>query len=210
MPRSAPLVLLLALFPAGVGCVPPPAAPTPPAAAPKPKAPPEQNPVVAREPDVGPRVDARTGSVELAGVRVRVVQVWVSRGHDDGIVRLKFKPPEEWMKVRLEFEYLTKEHEATFYWWNHTTAAASAVYDAANRRYAGVESLNYTKEDCKIMLAQGKTRPKRETIYFQGPPKGSSHYALDLVPDHLPPGQKYQFLIPAEMIEWRKGEEVPR
>jgi len=168
----------------------------------KPTAPVDKNPPVVRAPDVGPRVVAGRGTCELAGVRVRVTEVWVSRGIDDGAVRWGNVPTAMWMKVRLEYQYLTADSEATYYWWNKTTAQATALYDAKDRKYQGVHGNSFSQEQTRQLLKQGLTRPTEETIYLEAPEPGSPYYDLDLVPDHLPPGQKYQFRIPAVMVEW--------
>jgi hypothetical protein len=168
----------------------------------KPAAPLDENPPVVRPPDVGPRVDARHGAQELEGVRVYVKEVWVSRGIDDGTIRWGNVPTDMWMKVRLRYEYLTRDSEANYYWWNIATAKASAVYDADNRKYPGVYGSQYSKEQTRGFLKRGYGRPKEETVYFKAPKLKSPFYDLDFVPDHLPPGRKYQFRILADMVEW--------
>src|SRR5262249_40288809 len=158
----------------------------------KPAAPVDENPPVDRPPDVGPRIDARTGMQELQGVRVQVKEVWVSLGIDDGVPRWKWgnAPADEmWMKVKIAYQYLTKDSEATYYGWNFAPAKASAVYDADNRKYPGVSGGYYSKEETRKWLKQGMVRPKGETIYFKAPKQGSPYYDLDLVPEHLPAGK---------------------
>jgi hypothetical protein len=173
-----------------------------PKAKPKPAAPVDDDPPVVRPPDAGPRVNAQAGALTLAGVRVGIKEVWVSRGIDDGAIRWGNVPTDMWMKVRLTYEYLDRECDATYYWWTRDTAKASAVYDARNRKSPGVRGHGYTREETRKWLKQGTVRPTEETIYFKAPRAGSPYYDLDFVPEHLLPGEKYQFRIPGEMVEW--------
>jgi hypothetical protein len=107
------------------------------------------------------------------------------------------------MKVQVEYEYLKKDIDSTYYWWSKPTAAASAVYDAESRKSPGEQgSTTATKEFCRGLLKQGLGLPTKETYYFKGPKPGSPWYDLDVVPEHLPPGKRYQFRIPNDMIEW--------
>src|SRR4051794_1273688 len=99
-PSTAALLIPVLALLAGVGCFPigNNNGPEQPQAKP---GKPEENPRVVRTPDNGPRVDARRAAQELAGVRVRVTEVWVSRGIDDGAVRWGNVPTDVWMKVTL-------------------------------------------------------------------------------------------------------------
>lgn len=157
-----------------------------------------------RPPDNGPRIDALKGWCELAGVRVRIKEVYVSRGYDDDVIRWGNVPTDMWMKVELEYKYLTKNSDATYYWWNRSTASHCAIYDDSNRKSNGVNGFSYNREETQKWLKQGMVRPTEETIYFAAPKRGSRYYDLDLVPDHLMPGEKYQFRIPNFMIDWRE------
>lgn len=196
-----PLFAVLLL--AAVGCVPQPNQGEADAQPKQPKVDPDA-PVV-REPDVGPRANARTEAAELEGVSVRVKRVWVSHGIDDGNARWGYVPTHMMMKVRVEYKYLKKDLETTYYWWSTPTVAASAIYDDQSRKSPGdLGHSTYTKEECRKLLKQGIVLPTEETYYFKAPKQGSPWYDMDVLPEHLPPGKRYQFRIPNEMIEWPK------
>ena len=128
---------------------------------------PAQQPPEVRPPDVGPRIDAMRGWYDLAGMGIRIKDVYVSRGYDDDVVRWGNVPTDMWMKVDLEYRYLTKEVDATYYLWNTSTAAASAIYDDADRKSAGANGHStYNKEQTQQWLKEGMVRPTEETIYF--------------------------------------------
>lgn len=93
----------------------------------------EDQPVI-RPPDDGPRVDARSGTQELAGMRVQVMRVWLETDFHDGINWRQTTQP--MLKVRLRYECLPPHKEIKFRNSDEVTAA-SAVYDDQNRKCAG-------------------------------------------------------------------------
>jgi hypothetical protein len=51
---------------------------------------------------------------------------------------------------------------------------------------------------------KGYALPSDEIVFFEALKEGSAFYDLDYVPEFITPGKRYQFRIPAEMVEWKK------
>jgi hypothetical protein len=163
----------------------------------KPKAPakPGQPAPPSRPAVEGPRVDARTGSQVLGGLKVWVRGARVSQNFENTSWYLTTSYP--LLKITLGYECVAPKATLKFS-FDDDTARASAVYPIYEDGRGKLPGMSWSLAATNYLKTGQRSH---DTIFFEAP-KSPRALDLDYAPSFLPAGQMFRFRIPADLVQW--------